>query len=48
MPHPITFSDDDFGLCELREIALSFPGAFEKISSAEVQFRCVSQATGTH
>jgi predicted DNA-binding protein (MmcQ/YjbR family) len=26
------FSDDDFGLCELREIALSFPGAFQKIS----------------
>lgn len=26
------FSDDDFGLHELRGIALDFPGAFEKIS----------------
>jgi predicted DNA-binding protein (MmcQ/YjbR family) len=26
------FSDDDFGLRELREIALSFPSAFEKVS----------------
>src|ERR1700759_3718612 len=26
------FSDDDFGLRELREIALGFPGAFEKVS----------------
>lgn len=26
------FSDDDFGLRELREIALAFPEAFEKIS----------------
>ena len=26
------FSDDDFGLRELRKIALEFPGAFEKIS----------------
>jgi hypothetical protein len=26
------FSDDDFGLAELREIALGFPSAFEKIS----------------
>jgi predicted DNA-binding protein (MmcQ/YjbR family) len=32
MPHPIMFSDDDLGLRELREIALGFPGAFEKIS----------------
>jgi predicted DNA-binding protein (MmcQ/YjbR family) len=32
MPHPIMFSDDDFGLRELRKIALGFPGAFEKIS----------------
>jgi predicted DNA-binding protein (MmcQ/YjbR family) len=26
------FSEDDFGLRELREIALAFPSAFEKIS----------------
>ncbi|MGV0851172.1 MmcQ/YjbR family DNA-binding protein [Mycolicibacterium phlei] len=32
MPHPVMFRDDDFGLAEVREIALSFPGAFEKIS----------------
>jgi hypothetical protein len=32
MPHPIMFSGDDFGLRELREIALGFPGSFEKIS----------------
>ena len=32
MPHPIMFRDDDFGLAELRELALGFPEAFEKIS----------------
>ncbi|MCV7046517.1 MmcQ/YjbR family DNA-binding protein [Mycobacterium frederiksbergense] len=32
MPHPIMFSDDDFGLAELRRLALGFPAAFEKIS----------------
>ncbi|QIV80208.1 MmcQ/YjbR family DNA-binding protein [Mycolicibacterium frederiksbergense] len=32
MPHPIMFSDDDFGLAELRRLALGFPVAFEKIS----------------
>ncbi|MGE2730876.1 MmcQ/YjbR family DNA-binding protein [Mycolicibacterium vaccae] len=32
MPHPIMFGDDDPGLAELREIALGFPGATEKIS----------------
>ena len=26
------FSDDDFGLAEIREIALAFPTAFEKVS----------------
>ncbi len=26
------FSDDDFGLTELRQLALTFPGAFEKVS----------------
>ncbi|MCV7279765.1 MmcQ/YjbR family DNA-binding protein [Mycolicibacterium flavescens] len=32
MPHPVMFRDDDFGLAEVREIALGFPEAFEKIS----------------
>ncbi|MGW0158054.1 MmcQ/YjbR family DNA-binding protein [Mycobacterium sp. NPDC003323] len=32
MPHPVMFSDDDFGLAELRERALAFPETFEKIS----------------
>ena len=32
MPHPIMFDDDDLGLAKLRDIALSFPEAFEKIS----------------
>jgi predicted DNA-binding protein (MmcQ/YjbR family) len=32
MPHPIMFHDDDFGLAEVRKIALGFPEAFEKIS----------------
>jgi len=32
MPHPIMFSNDDLGLAEGREICLSFPDAFEKIS----------------
>jgi len=32
MPHPIMFRADDFGLAEVREIALDFPDAFEKIS----------------
>lgn len=32
MPHPIMFRDDDLGLAQLREIALGFPEAFEKIS----------------
>jgi predicted DNA-binding protein (MmcQ/YjbR family) len=32
MPHPIMFRDDDPGLAELREIALDFPEAFEKVS----------------
>jgi hypothetical protein len=32
MPHPIMFRDDDFGLAEVRKIALGFAEAFEKIS----------------
>ena len=40
MPHPIMFRDDDFGLAELRRIALGFPGAFEKVSWGRPAF-CV-------
>jgi predicted DNA-binding protein (MmcQ/YjbR family) len=32
VPHPIMFNDDDFGLRKLRDVALAFPQAFEKIS----------------
>ncbi|MDA4110413.1 MmcQ/YjbR family DNA-binding protein [Mycolicibacterium holsaticum] len=32
MPHPIMFRDDDLGLAQVREIALGFPEAFEKVS----------------
>ncbi|ADU00204.1 MULTISPECIES: MmcQ/YjbR family DNA-binding protein [Mycolicibacterium] len=32
MAHPIMFRDDDMGLAEVREIALGFPAATEKIS----------------
>ncbi len=32
MPHPIMFRDDDFGLADVRTIALSYPEAFEKVS----------------
>ncbi|WP_036462785.1 MmcQ/YjbR family DNA-binding protein [Mycolicibacterium neoaurum] len=32
MPHPVMFSDDDFGLAELRVVTLGFPEAFEKVS----------------
>lgn len=32
MPHPIMFRDDDPGLAEVREIALGFPAAAEKVS----------------
>lgn len=38
MPHPIMFRDDDFGLAEVRRIALAFPGAFEKISHGRPVF----------
>ncbi|KWX68088.1 MmcQ/YjbR family DNA-binding protein [Mycobacterium sp. NAZ190054] len=32
MPHPVMFGDDDMGLTEVRDIALGFPEAFEKVS----------------
>lgn len=32
MPHPIMFNDDDMGLAEVRDIALGYPEAFEKVS----------------
>lgn len=38
MPHPIMFSDDDPGLRELREIALSYPEAYEKVSHGRPGF----------
>lgn len=38
MPHPIMFSDDDFGLEQVREIALGFPDAFEKVSHGRPVF----------
>ncbi len=38
MPHPVMFRDDDFGLAEVRRIALAFPGAFEKISHGRPVF----------
>ncbi|MDA2892952.1 MmcQ/YjbR family DNA-binding protein [Mycolicibacterium sp. BiH015] len=38
MPHPVMFRDDDVGLAEVREIALGFPGAFEKVSHGRPVF----------
>lgn len=38
MPHPIMFSDDDPPLIRLREIALGFPDASEKISHGRPVF----------
>jgi predicted DNA-binding protein (MmcQ/YjbR family) len=32
MPHPIMFREDDLGLAQVRDIALGFPEAFEKVS----------------
>jgi predicted DNA-binding protein (MmcQ/YjbR family) len=38
MPHPIMFRDDDPGLRELREIALGYPEAYEKVSHGRPGF----------
>ncbi|MGE2712620.1 MmcQ/YjbR family DNA-binding protein [Mycolicibacterium litorale] len=38
MPHPIMFRDDDPGLAEVREIALGFPQAQEKVSHGRPGF----------
>jgi len=38
MPHPVMFKDDDPGLAELREIALGFPDAREKVSHGRPAF----------
>jgi predicted DNA-binding protein (MmcQ/YjbR family) len=32
MPHPIMFREGDFGLAQVRKIALGYPEAFEKVS----------------
>ncbi|NMD54723.1 MULTISPECIES: MmcQ/YjbR family DNA-binding protein [Tsukamurella] len=40
MPHPIMFSDDDPVLARVREIALAFPEATEKIAHGRPTFRC--------
>jgi predicted DNA-binding protein (MmcQ/YjbR family) len=38
MPHPLMFTDDDPGLAELRDIALGYPGAHEKVSHGRPGF----------
>ncbi len=38
MPHPTSFDDDDPQLARVREIALAFPGAAEKISHGKPVF----------
>ncbi|MCT7659181.1 MmcQ/YjbR family DNA-binding protein [Mycobacterium deserti] len=38
MAHPIMFRDDDPVLARVREIALAFPGAFEKVSHGRPAF----------
>ncbi|MEU0494217.1 MmcQ/YjbR family DNA-binding protein [Mycobacterium sp. NPDC006124] len=38
MPHPIVFRDGDPGLAELREIALAYPEAYEKVSHGRPSF----------
>lgn len=38
MPHPIMFRDDDPVLARVRTVALSFPGAYEKVSHGRPAF----------
>ncbi|ULE33217.1 MmcQ/YjbR family DNA-binding protein [Mycobacterium sp. IDR2000157661] len=38
MPHPIMFRDDDPVLARVRQIALAFPQAFEKVSHGRPVF----------
>jgi predicted DNA-binding protein (MmcQ/YjbR family) len=38
MPHPLMFAEGDPGLAELREIALRYPGAYEKVSHGRPGF----------
>jgi predicted DNA-binding protein (MmcQ/YjbR family) len=38
MPHPVMFSEGDPGLAEVREIALGFPEAIEKVSHGRPGF----------
>lgn len=38
MPHPIMFRDDDPVLAQVRTVALSFPGAYEKVSHGRPAF----------
>jgi predicted DNA-binding protein (MmcQ/YjbR family) len=38
MPHPVMFNDDDPGLAELRDIALGYPEAHEKVSHGRPGF----------
>ncbi|MFT3900535.1 MAG: MmcQ/YjbR family DNA-binding protein [Gordonia sp. (in: high G+C Gram-positive bacteria)] len=40
MPHPIMFSDDDPVLARVRELALAFPTATEKVAHGRPTFRC--------
>jgi predicted DNA-binding protein (MmcQ/YjbR family) len=39
MEHPIMFSDDDFGLADVRRICLALPEAYETISFGRPWFR---------
>jgi hypothetical protein len=38
MPHPVMFDDDDPLLARVREIALGFPGASERVSHGRPRF----------
>lgn len=38
MPHPIMFAEDDPDLAKVRQIAMGFPDAFEKVSHGRPAF----------